>query len=207
MKENMSAQAQYSSELKQKVEAIIKSRELLKQQNEELELRLLDMQTQLDRLRAQQSSNISSVSSAEDMDTLNAQLEVLNDENNSLTQQLESLRQELDIIRDKNRQLETQSSRVTEEEMAKHLGNLLVEAKNTAQRVVTEAQESVMAVKNEAADISLKVANELARLKKEIEDMRSSVSGVIEGFNNKLDVLDRMVDTAGSSLVQYQRKK
>ncbi len=62
----------------------------------------MDMQTQLDRLRAQQSSNISSVSSAEDMDTLNAQLEVLNDENNSLTQQLESLRQELDIIRDKN---------------------------------------------------------------------------------------------------------
>ncbi len=207
MKENPSTQAQYSSELKQKVEAIIKSRELLKQQNEELELRLLDMQTQLDGLRAQQSSNISSASGAEEIDTLNAQLAVMGDENNSLTQQMASLRRELEQQREKNRQLEDQKGQVTEEAMAKHLGNLLVEAKNTAQRVVTEAQESVLAVKTEAADISLKVANELARLKKEIEDMRSSVSGVIEGFNNKLDVLDRMVDTAGSSLVQYQRKK
>lgn len=130
---------------------------------------------------------------------LTGQIDHLRRKVSDSSQRRQELKEELDAAKDENAQLSKKAEILNDkavkyDEVKCQLGEIMISAREDADRVVKSADLKAAQITEKAANASNKVASEMIGLKTEISQIKENLVKLTDAFSQKLSQIDAAID-------------
>lgn len=141
-----------------------------------------------------------------ELDERSGRIKELNDEISRLQSELKSSQKNADdtgralvlqkeqnrILMERGRESEERAKRY--DDVSAQLGDIILTARCSANELIDAAQGEAERIKTDAEKASERVMNELLSLRGELTHMREQMAYMVEGFSNRITVIEEMLD-------------
>lgn len=151
----------------------------------------------------------------QEIEQLHIQMQQLQQQNEELEKTNRSLKSSLDSARFETAQKDISYKKLQEEsalqlkqqnqkyeELSNTVGTILIEAKKTADEIISTARKEAKEIKKSSYDSVKESLHELSDIKAQINVLRSNMTAVINETNKKTDCLEKSVSSLKSHLAE-----
>ncbi len=85
------------------------------------------------------------------------------------------------------------------EELSTQVGDILLETRQDAGRLLEEAEQEAARIKSTAVTASERIAGEMRSMREDLTTVREHIAGLMSSMNQRLDEIDRMIEAADPS--------
>ncbi len=153
----------------------------------------------IDYIEQASNDSISIIHQRDDtINSLTEQLNAANELNTQLNEQLKSVENEFAQMRQLANELKHELS--TFEEKSKQIGEVYVEAKVSANRIIQDANESADCIVKTANSCAVRTLNDITDAQKDIVSAKRSFYDMMGEFEKRLETISQSINTAKSKI-------